>query len=140
MERWVVYALISTVFAGCTSVIAKMGLSGITGELGIAVRSCFVFVFVLLFAAYAVPMGDWKLLTRQNLVWLALSAATTTVSWVFYYKAIHTGEVSTVALIDKGSFLVAVVLACLLLGEKLTLRTITGSSFILAGLLIVARR
>jgi transporter family protein len=140
VERWIVYALISMVFAGFTSVIAKHGLSGISGELGLAVRTCFVFALVLGFAAWAVPREQLSGLTRHNLVWLGLSGVTTAISWVFYYKALKDGEVSTVALIDKGSFVVAVVLAWLVLGERLTPRVVVGSLLILAGLVIVSRR
>ena len=140
MERWVVYAFASMLFAGVTAVIAKQGLTGISDELGLAVRTCFVFVFVLAFAALAVPRAEIGSLTRTSLAWLALSAATTAISWVFYYKALKFGEVSTVALIDKGSFLVAVLLAALCLGEKLTLRTVGASLLILAGILVAARR
>lgn len=140
MERWVVFALISMVFAGFTAVIAKHGLTGISGELGLAVRTCFVAVFVLGFAAVVVPTEQIGTLTRHNLLWLGLSAATTAVSWVFYYKALKDGEVSTVALIDKGSFIVAVILAWLLLGERITPRIAVGTALILAGLVVVSRR
>lgn len=140
MERWIAYALISMVFAGVTSVIAKHGLAGISGELGVAVRSGFVVIFVLIFAIIAVPREQFATLTRHNYLWLALSAATTTVSWVFYYKALKDGEVSTVALIDKGSFVVAVVLAWLMLGERITVRIAIGSLLILAGLVVVSRK
>ena len=60
--------------------------------------------------------------------------------WVFYYKALKLGEVSTVALIDKGSFLVAVFLAWLLLREQITPRVLVGSALILAGLIVVSRK
>lgn len=140
MDRWVVYAIVSMAFAGFTSVIAKHGLSGISGELGLVVRTCFVFALVLGFAALAVPRDQLAGLTRHNLLWLGLSGLTTAVSWVFYYKALKDGEVSTVALIDKGSFVVAVVLAWLVLGERLTVRVVVGSLLILAGLVVVARR
>jgi transporter family protein len=140
MERWIIYAFASMVFAGVTAVIAKQGLTGISGELGLAVRTCFVFAFILCFALATVPKSEVFALTRSNLLWLALSAATTAISWVFYYKALKDGEVSTVALIDKGSFAVAVVMAVLFLGEKLTLRTAGASLLILAGILIAARR
>ena len=66
--------------------------------------------------------------------------ATTAASWVFYYKALAAGEVSTVALIDKGSFVVAVVLAWAVLGEKVTPRTAVGAALVLAGLLVAAKR
>lgn len=140
MEKWIVYALISMVFAGLTSVIAKAGLAGISGELGLAVRTCFVFFFVLAFSFLAVPTHEIAELTQHNLTWLALSALTTAVSWVFYYKALALGEVSTIALIDKGSFLVALVLAWLFLKEQIGARVVIGAALILAGLVVVSRK
>ena|ERR1700731_4179806 len=140
MKPWVSYAVISMIFAGVTSVIAKMGLAGISGELGIAVRTCFVFVFVLAFAAFAVPSSQLSALTPINYLWLGVSGVTTTVSWVFYYKAIKDGEVSTVAIIDKGSMVVAVLLAFLILKEQITVRTMLGASLMVAGLLIIAKK
>jgi transporter family protein len=139
MERWVLYAFLSMFFAGFTSVIAKMGLSGISGDLGLAVRTCFVFVFVLMFAAVVVPLDQVKTLTRGNLLWLGLSGVTTAFSWVFYYKAIKMGEVSTVALIDKGSVVVALILAAVILHEVLTPAKLVGCGLIIAGLLVIAR-
>ena len=139
MDRWVLYAFLSMVFAGFTSVIAKLGLVGISGDLGLAVRTCFVFVFVLLFAAAVVPSEQVKTLTTSNLLWLGLSGVTTAISWVFYYKAIKMGEVSTVALIDKGSVVVALVLAAVILHEVLTPVKLVGCGLIVAGLLVIAR-
>ena len=127
MERWVLFAIISMLFAGCTSVIAKHGLQGITGEFGLTIRTLFVFAFVMAFAAVSVRRTDWAVLSRYNVLWLGLSGVTTTVSWIFYYKALSEGNVSTIALIDKGSFVVAVVLAWLLLGEQITWRVVLGS-------------
>ena len=140
MDRWVLFAIVSMVFAGFTSVIAKLGLAGISSELGLTVRTCFVFGFVLMFAAWALAPKDVQTLTTGNVAWLALSGLTTAISWVFYYKALSEGEVSTVALIDKGSFVVAVLLAWLLLGERITPRVALGTGLILAGLLVVARK
>lgn len=139
MQRWITYAFISMFFAGFTSVIAKKGLANISADLGLAVRTCFVFVYVLMFAAYAVPASELAALTRRNVLWLALSGVTTALSWVFYYKAIKMGEVSTVALIDKGSVVVALVLAVLLLGEALTWPKVAGGALIVAGLFVIAR-
>lgn len=139
MERWIVYAIISMAFAGFTSVIAKLGLTGISGDLGLAIRTCFVFVLVLLFAAVVVPAAQLQALTWRNVLWLGLSGVTTACSWVFYYKAIKQGEVSTVALIDKGSVVVSLLLACIILGEPITRAKIAGGLLIAAGLLIIAR-
>lgn len=139
MERWVVYAFVSMFFAGFTSVIAKLGLAGISGDLGLAVRTCFFFVFVLMFAGAVVPVEQVKTLTWANVGWLALSGVTTAFSWIFYYKAIKLGEVSTVALIDKGSVVVALVLATFILHEALTPAKLIGGGLIVVGLLVIAR-
>ena len=139
MERWIVYAFISMAFAGFTSVIAKLGLSGISGDLGLAVRTCFVFVFVLMFAAAVVPASELASLNARNVAWLALSAVTTAGSWIFYYKAIKLGDVSTVALIDKGSVVIAVLLSFWILHEAVTAPKLIGAMLIVAGLLVMAR-
>ena len=139
MEKWIAYAFISMVFAGFTSVIAKLGLAGISADLGLAVRTCFVFAFVLLFAGAVVPATELGALTWRNLMWLGLSGVTTACSWVFYYRAIKLGEVSTVALIDKGSVVVALLLAWWLLGEGITTAKLLGGGLIVAGLVVIAR-
>ena len=139
MSRWVLYAFFSMFFAGFTSVIAKMGLQGISGDLGLVIRTCFVFVFVLGFGFAVVPGQDFQAVTRSNLIWLGASGATTALSWVFYYKAIKEGEVSTVALIDKGSVVVSLILAALILHEVLTPAKLLGCGLIVMGLLVIAR-
>jgi transporter family protein len=139
MEKWILYALISMVFAGFTAVIAKLGLTGISGDLGLAIRTCFVFVFTLLFAAAVVPRAELAAVSTSNVVWLGLSAITTTVSWVFYYKAIKLGEVSSVALIDKGSVIVSVLLAVVILREALTMQKVFGAVLVVSGIVVIAR-
>ncbi len=140
MKTWVICALGSMFFAGFTSVIAKLGLTGISSDLGLAIRTCFVFVFVLTLAAFTVPGSQLSSLNRTNFFWLGLSAVTTTLSWVLYYKAIKDGSVSTVAIIDKGSVVVAVILAAFILKEQITLRTIIGAALMAAGLVFIARK
>jgi len=139
MERWVIYAFMSMAFAGFTSVIAKMGLAGISGDLGLAIRTCFVFVFVLLFAGAVVPSSELQSVGWRNIWWLAASAVTTAGSWIFYYKAIKLGDVSTVALIDKGSVVIALLLSWWLLHEAMTPTKLAGAALIVAGLVVISR-
>lgn len=139
MERWMVYAVLSMVFAGVTAVIAKPGLTGISGDLGMVVRTCFVFVLVLAFAAAVVPVREVQALTWTNIAWLAGSAVATALSWIFYYKAIKEGEVSTVALIDKGSVVIAFLLGWLFLQEAITPAKLAGCGLIVAGLVVILR-
>ena len=140
MKTWVAYAMLSMVFAGFTAVIAKMGLAGISSELGLGVRTIFVFVFVLATTLVVVPLKQWATLSTGNYAWLGLSAVTTSLSWIFYYKALKEGEVSSVALIDKGSILVAVVMASILFKEPITWNKVVGGCLILGGVALIARR
>lgn len=140
MERWVIYAIISMFFAGFTSVVAKQGLVGISAELGLTVRTIFVCICVLIFAAMAVDPAEIKSLQKVNYTWLAFSAITTAGSWIFYYKALKVGHVATVALIDKGSVVIAILLAWWLLKEAITLRLILGALLIVAGLFVIAKK
>jgi transporter family protein len=140
MDKWITHAFISMFFAGFTSVIAKMGLAGISGELGLTIRTLFVSGFVLAFAAWAVPLKELATLETRNLLWLGLSGVTTALSWIFYYKALKAGDVATVALIDKGSVVVAMLLAAVVLREVIALRMVMGAVLIVAGLLVIARK
>jgi transporter family protein len=140
MDRWVIYAFISIFFAGFTSVIAKQGLVGISAELGLTIRTIFVFCFVTLFAILAVTMSELNLLRKENFIWLGLSGVTTALSWIFYYKALKLGDVATVALIDKGSVIVAIFLAWLILKEIITVRIIFGAGLMLLGLIIITKK
>lgn len=140
MERWVLYAIISMLFAGLTAVGAKQGLTGISAELGLTVRTLFVCVFVLIFATLSVAPAEIKSLQKDNYMWLAISALATAGSWIFYYKALKLGDVATVALIDKGSVVIAILLAWWLLKEAVTLRIALGVLLIVAGLIVISKK
>ena len=140
MERWIIYAICSMFFAGATAVLAKAGLAGISSELGLLVRTLFVAVFVAFFGFWTVRVAEFTALTSTNVVWLAASAIATAASWVFYYKALQLGDVATVALIDKGSVIVAILLAWAFLHEPITPRAVAGAGLIVSGLLVLLRR
>ncbi len=126
-------------FAGFTAVIAKLGLAGISAELGLAIRTLGVFLLIISVSFIVVPRAELGALTPYNFAWLGLSAVTTAASWLLYYKAIKLGDVSTVALIDKGSVAVSVLLAVLVLKETLTLNKLVGGAMMVAGLFVIAR-
>lgn len=140
MHGWMAQAFLSMFFAGFTSVIAKKGMDGLSAELGLTVRTGFVCLYVLIFGWLTVPAAQLGNLQRHHAGWLALSALTTAASWVFYYRAIAVGEVATVTLIDKGSVVVAMALAWLILKEEITPRMVLGAGLIVAGLLVIARK
>ncbi len=140
MKPWIAYAILSMIFAGFTSVIAKMGLTGISSELGLTVRTVMVFALVLVFAAFFVSQGELRAMSSGNYLWLGISAVTTTLSWIFYYKALKDGEVSTIALIDKGSIVIAVLGGVFILREQMTVKTLLGGAMMLAGLFVIAKK
>lgn len=137
MQSWFVLALLSMFFAGLTSVIAKAGLKNVSGDTGLAIRTLMVFTLVWLNVLFFQPLRDFKNLTRPDIVFLLISGITTSLSWIFYYKAIKIGNVSQVALIDKGSILITLLLSVLFLGETPNWKTSLGAAMILGGLLVL---
>lgn len=137
MKNWILYSIISMFFAGLTSVIAKFGLKNISSDLGLAVRTTVVFGFVLLNFVIFQETKEIQNLTTKSVMFLVVSGLTTTLSWIFYYKAIQIGEVSYVASIDKGSILITLLLSFTLLKEPVTPKIIIGGGLILIGLIVL---
>lgn len=138
MKQYQLYALISMLFAGLTSVIAKAGLKNVSGDTGLAIRTSFVFVFIWGNIFVFNQVKDFSNLTLKDCLFLGISALTTTISWIFYYRAIKIGNVSEVALIDKASILITLLLSYLFLQEQLTWKIGIGATLILGGLLTIA--
>ena len=124
-------------FAGLTSVIAKMGLRNVSSDTGLAVRTVVVFLIVWLNVFVFQSVKDFRNLTKMDIVFLAISGVTTSLSWIFYYKAIKIGNVSQVALIDKGSILITLLLSFIILNEQFSWKIAVGGGFIIVGLLIL---
>lgn len=137
MKQYQIFALISMVFAGLTAVIAKAGLKNVAADTGNAVRTSFVFVFIWLNIFLFNNIKDFNNLTKKDILLLGVSAFTTAISWIFYYKAVKIGNVSEVTLIDKGSIIVALLLSFLFLNEAFTWKVAVGGSMIIGGLLLL---
>ena len=138
MEKWVVYAVISMFFAGLTSVIAKFGMKDLSSDTALALRTTVVFAIVVANAfVFRDAVAELHVAPLRNLIFLTLSGVTTSLSWIFYYRAMKIGQVSYVASIDKGSIVVTLLLSFLLLKEPVTGRLLAGSACILAGMVIL---
>jgi transporter family protein len=134
---WKYYALLSAFFAALTAILAKAGIKGISGNLATAVRTV-----VILFIAWGIVLAggelkEIKTLTRSNIIFLLLSGIATGLSWIFYFKALETGDVSKVAPIDKLSVAIAIGLSFLILKEPVDAKTIAGGALIVAGTLVI---
>ena len=86
----------------------------------------------------AVSVTELNALQKVNYIWLGLSGVSTALSWIFYYKALKMGDVATVALIDKGSVVIAILLAWIILKEAITLRIVVGASLIVLGMFVIS--
>src|SRR6476661_8763837 len=132
---WLFYALLSALFASFTAIFAKMGIAGISSDLATAIRT----VIILLLAwAIVLSKGELKTisqLTKVNWTFLILSGVSTGLSWIFYFKALQTGQVSQVAPVDKSSLALTILLSVLILKETLTLKALAGTALILGGVL-----
>lgn len=137
METWLIYALLATLFAGLTSVLAKYGMNGIGSDLGLALRTSVVFILVTMNVFMLQGIKEIGNLTRHNILFLILSGITTSLSWIFYYRAMKLGNVSMVASIDKGSIIITILLSFLILKEPLTAKLLLGAGFILIGMIVL---
>jgi transporter family protein len=137
MKQYQFFALISMLFAGLTSVIAKAGLKNVASDTGIAVRTSFVFILIWLNVFVFNNVKDFTNLTHKDILLLGISGLTTSLSWIFYYKAIKIGNVSEVALIDKGSIAITLLLSIFFLKEVFTWKMAIGSCMIIGGLLVL---
>lgn len=131
------YAVISMFFAGITSVIAKYGMKNVSGDTALVVRTSMVFLLVWLNAFAFRQLGNLSLLTKKDVLFLCISGLTTTVSWVFYYRAMKEGTVSVVATIDKASIIVTLLLSFIILKEPFTWQVGVAATLITSGLLIL---
>lgn len=137
MPHWLIYALLATFFAGLTSVLAKFGISKINSDLGLAIRTSIVFVLVWLNLFAWSGVKGIEQLTSKSFLFLVLSGITTSLSWIFYYRAMKLGTVSYVASIDKGSIVITILLSVALLKEPLTPKLFFGAVVIFIGLVIL---
>ncbi|WP_243764208.1 EamA family transporter [Bittarella massiliensis (ex Durand et al. 2017)] len=134
---WILYAVLSAVFAALTSILAKVGIEKIDSNLATAIRTAVVLVMAWGIVFLTGAQAGLRQIGGRSLVFLVLSGLATGASWLFYYKAIQMGEVSRVVPIDKFSVVITMVLAFVFLHEKITLKTALGGVLITAGTFVM---
>lgn len=132
-REWIVYAVLSAVFAALTSVLAKVGVNGVESNLATAIRTCVVLIFAWTIAAAKGKLPLAVKTDRRELLFICLSGIATGASWLCYYYAIQNGAVSVVVPIDKMSILVSIVFSGILFGERLSKKAVFGLCAMLAG-------
>jgi len=137
-KGWLTYALLSAVFAALTSILAKVGITGVESNLGTAIRTGVVLVL-----AWAIVFGKGKTdlihkISKRELVFICLSGIATGASWLCYYYAIQNGIVSVVVPIDKLSVLITVAFSYIFLKEKIKKKSALGLALMTIGTLMMA--
>lgn len=134
---WFVFALLSAVFAALTSILAKIGIDGVNSNLATALRTIVVLAFSWGMVFLTGSQGGISEIGRKSWLFLILSGIATGASWLCYYRALQIGEASKVVPVDKLSVVITLVLAALLLHEKLTIKSGLGAILITAGTLLM---
>lgn len=134
---WLVFALLSAVFAALTSILAKIGIEGVNSNLATAIRTVVVVLIAwgMVFLTHAqTGLGE---ISRKSWLFLILSGLATGASWLCYYRALQMGQASKVVPIDKLSVVITLVLAFVFLHEQFTAKSLIGCVLIGAGTLIM---
>lgn len=134
---WILFAAGSSVFAALTSILAKVGIEGVSSNLATAIRT-----FVVLLMAWGMVFlthsqdGIFNI-GKRSWIFLILSGLATGASWLCYYKALQIGDASKVVPIDKMSTVLTLILAFVFLHEQFTLKSLVGSVLLAAGTLVM---
>ena len=134
---WVVYALLSAVFAALTAILAKIGIQNINSNLAVAIRTVVVLVMAWTIVFVSGKQHEIAGIGNKSLLFLVLSGIATGLSWLCYYKALQIGEASKVIPIDKFSLVIGMILAFIVLREAVTIKTIIGGVLITAGTFVL---
>ncbi len=137
-KGWMLYAVLSAVFAAGTSILAKVGITGVESNLGTAIRTCVVLLMAWLVVFVKGKQRSVRGIDGKELAFICLSGLATGGSWLCYYYAIQNGVVSVVVPIDKLSILVTIAFSGLFLKEKLKAKAAAGLLLMVAGTLAMA--
>ena len=134
---WFVFAILSSIFAALTSILAKIGIEGVNSNLATAVRTIVVVLMAWFMVFITGNQNGIVDVSKKSWIFLILSGLATGASWLCYYKALQLGEASKVVPIDKLSIVITIILAFIFLGEQITLKTLIGCCLIVIGTFIM---
>ena len=136
-KAWLIYALLSALFASLTSILGKVGIENVESNLGTAVRTIVVLIMAWSIVFATKKQGDIKKIDKRSLIYIVLSGLATGASWLCYYRALQDGLASVVVPIDKLSILVTILFAYVFLKEKLSRKSLLGLILIVVGTLVL---
>ena len=134
---WLLFAMLSAVFAALTSILAKVGIDGVDSNLATALRTVVVLGMAWAMVFITHVQSGLPDVSRKSWLFLILSGLATGASWLCYYRALQIGRAAQVAAVDKFSVVLTVLLAALLLHEQLTPKSLIGCALIAAGTILM---
>ncbi len=135
---WMIFAVLSAVFAALTSILAKIGIDGVNSNLATAIRTVVVVAMAWGMVFLTHTQSGISQISRKSWIFLILSGFATGASWLCYYRALQMGEASKVVPIDKMSVVITLILAFVFLHEEFTVKSLLGCVLIGAGTLVMA--
>lgn len=136
-KMWLLFAILSAVFAAATAILAKIGIEGVDSNLATAIRTAVVLLMAWMVVFITHGQTGLSSISPRNWLFLILSGLATGASWLCYFYAIKHGDVSKVVPIDKCSLVLTIIFAALFLGEAFTWKTLIGSLLLLGGALVM---
>lgn len=135
---WMIYAVLSAVFASLTAILGKIGIAGIDSNLGTAIRTTVVLVMAWLMVFFTEKQREIRKIEKKELVFICLSGLATGASWMCYYRALQNGPASVVVPIDKLSILVTIAFSWMVFHEKLAKKSMLGVACMTFGTVLLA--
>lgn len=135
---WMIYAVLSAVFASLTAILGKIGIAGIDSNLGTAIRTTVVLVMAWLMVFFTGKQREIRKIEKKELVFICLSGLATGASWMCYYRALQNGPASVVVPIDKLSILVTIAFSWMVFHEKLAKKSMLGVACMTFGTVLLA--
>lgn len=132
-KSWLIYAVLSAVFAALTSILGKVGIENVESNLGTAIRTCVVLVMAWLMVFITGKTGEVRKIPRKDLLFICLSGFATGGAWLCYYKALQDGPASVVVPVDKLSILITILFSYIVFKEKLSKKSLFGLLLIVVG-------
>ena len=136
-KEWLLYAVLSAVFASLTAILGKIGIEGVDSNLGTAIRTTVVLVMAWMMVVVTGKVHQIKETQKDELIFIILSGLATGASWLCYYRALQDGPASVVVPIDKLSILVTIFFSWIVFHEKLSKKAALGLACIVAGTLLL---
>lgn len=136
-KSWLVYAVLSAVFASLTSILGKIGISGIDSNLGTAIRTSVVLLMAWIVVFVTGKQQDVRKIDTRELIFICLSGLATGASWLCYYKALQDGPASIVVPVDKLSIVITVIFSGVVFHERLNRKAFVGLLLIVSGTLLM---